>query len=152
VATLEFAKGALVVLVGFGLISLSHHGVSLEEIARGLLYVLHLSPERHLCAVFLRAATRLQDSNLLVLALAGLLYSLMRFAESYGLWLGRVWAQWLALASGAVYIPLEVYEAIRKPHFIRFALLSVNLLIVAYMAYLRLRSRVMTAHLLEEID
>jgi uncharacterized membrane protein (DUF2068 family) len=145
VATLEFLKGLLVVLVGFGLISLEHRGIDLEEVARSLLYALHLGGERHLSAAFLRAAMRLEDVNLVRLAVAGLLYSLMRFIEAYGLWMGRVWAQWFALASGAAYIPLELFELIRKPTPIRFILLLVSILIVVYMAYLRLRPRLAAA-------
>jgi uncharacterized membrane protein (DUF2068 family) len=141
VAIFEFAKGLLVAVLGLGLVSISHRGLDLEDIARSLLYVLHINRGRHLSQVFLRAAERFDDVNLLAIAAGAAVYSILRFVEAFGLWTGRMWAQWLALVSGAVYLPLEIYELIRKPTTSRWMLFSVNLLIVAYMAYLRWRDR-----------
>jgi uncharacterized membrane protein (DUF2068 family) len=141
VAAFEFAKGLLVALLGLGLVSMSHRGVDLEDITQGLLYVLHIDRGRHLSQVFLRAAERLDDVNLLAVAAGAAVYSMLRCVEAFGLWTGRVWAQWIALVSGAVYLPLEIYELIRKPTTSRWMLFSINLLIVAYMAYLRWRDR-----------
>lgn len=139
IAILECAKGMAVLLVGLGLLSLSHHDIDIEDIAQHLLYVLHLNPDHHLSQVFLAAAGRFHDLNLMVLAFAAALYSILRFAEAYGLWNGRVWAQWLALISGAVYLPLEIYELIRRHRIETWVLFLVNVVIVLYMGYLRLR-------------
>jgi len=141
VALLEFTKGLLVLLIGFGLISLARRGMDLEDVVESLLYVLHVHPHRHLWDVFLRASARLNDTNLIAVAAGAAVYSLMRFVEAYGLWRARVWAQWLALISGAVYLPLEVYELLRKATPAKWALLSVNVAIVLYMVYLRMGAR-----------
>ena len=137
VATLEFTKGVLVLCIGFGLITLSHHDMSLGDLAENLLYFLHINPERHLSQVFLEAASRLDDANLVIAAIFAAVYSTLRFIESYGLWNGRIWAEWFALISGMIYLPLEVYELSHKRTVIRWMLLLVNLAIVFYMAYLR---------------
>jgi uncharacterized membrane protein (DUF2068 family) len=47
----------------------------------------------------------------------------------------------VALASGAVYLPFEIYELLRKPTGIRAAILVINLAIVLYMIYLRTWAR-----------
>jgi uncharacterized membrane protein (DUF2068 family) len=141
VAVLELSKGVLVALLGFGLISLSHHGRDLGEIAQNLLYALHISPVRHVSRAFLAAATRLNDLNLMAVAAGAAVYSIMRFAEGYGLWKGRVWAQWVALVSGMVYLPLEVREVLRRPTPVRLAVFLVNVAIVLYMAYMRIPSK-----------
>ena len=138
VATLEFLKGLLVVCLGFGLITISRKDLSVSDIAESLLYFFHIDPGRHLCQVFLEAASRLDDANLVAAAMVAAIYSLARFIEAYGLWNARVWAEWFALLSGMIYLPLELYELHRKVTPIRLALLLVNIAVVAYMAYLRL--------------
>jgi uncharacterized membrane protein (DUF2068 family) len=50
------------------------------------------------------------DSRLLVMAVAALLYSVVRFVESYGLWRQRQWDEWFALLTAGMYIPVEFYE------------------------------------------
>jgi len=138
VAILEPAKGLLVVLVGLGLLSLSRRGHDFESIAKSLLGVLHFNRHRHLSEVFLNAA-RLGDTNLIRVAVGAGVYSAMRFAESYGLWKQRVWAEWIALISGASYLPLEVYGLSRRASVAKWVLLLLNLVIVLYMAYLRVQ-------------
>ncbi len=140
VATLEFSKGLLVVLVGLGLVSLSRHDMGLEDVAENLLYILHINPDWHLSQIFLHVSERLDDMNLVTVAAVAAAYSVLRFIEAYGLWRARVWAEWLALLSGLIYLPLEIRHLIRKPGPVSWLVLIINLLIVAYMAYLRMKS------------
>jgi uncharacterized membrane protein (DUF2068 family) len=58
------------------------------------------------------------------------------------LWKERAWAEWLALVSGAIYLPFEIYELARRPDWIRLVIFLVNLAVVVYMAYLRMQARV----------
>jgi uncharacterized membrane protein (DUF2068 family) len=67
-------------------------------------------------------------------------YSAIRFAEGYGLWRNRTWAEWLAAISGAIYLPIEISHLIKHISIINIAVLATNLAIVAYMMY-RLRWR-----------
>jgi uncharacterized membrane protein (DUF2068 family) len=56
------------------------------------------------------------------------------------LWYVRPWAEWLAIASGSIYIPFEVSDVLRRPHWIRLLILGINLVIVLYMLMLRLEA------------
>jgi uncharacterized membrane protein (DUF2068 family) len=141
VAVLEFLKGFAVLVTGAGLATMLHREHDVEEVAQSLLYVLRLSRYHHLSSIFLRAAHRLEDTNLMLIAIAAGVYSLMRFVEAYGLWRGRAWAEWLALISGAAYLPLEIYELFRHATPIRVGVFLVNVLIVAYMGWLRWKAR-----------
>lgn len=58
------------------------------------------------------------------------------------MWKERAWAEWLALVSGAIYLPFEIYELARRPDWIRLVIFLVNLAVVVYMAYLRMQARV----------
>lgn len=131
-------------LAGFGVLSLRHHDV--WGIADSLLSVLHISPDRHFAKLFLDWADKVTDARLLTIAVVAMAYSLLRLVEAYGLWRELTWAEWLALISGALYVPFEVWDLVHKPTWIRAAILTVNLLVVAYMAYLRVVARKRRLH------
>ena len=76
------------------------------------------------------------DKGLWALAAAAMIYSLVRFAEAYGLWNAREWAEWFALLSGAMYLPWEAYSLMRHPHPIKWVMLLANVAIVVYMVVL----------------
>jgi uncharacterized membrane protein (DUF2068 family) len=139
VASLELAKGLVVLLLGFGAVSLVHKDA--WDVAEALLRFLHVNPDHHYAQVFLNLADNLTDKKLWAMAAGAMAYSIIRFVEAYGLWLERTWAEWFALISGALYVPFEAYEVVRRPTPIHVAVLLINLGIVFYMLYLRLSAR-----------
>jgi uncharacterized membrane protein (DUF2068 family) len=136
IAIFEASKGILVLLVGFGLLHLVHH--DLQAIAEKLVRLGHLNPAHHYPHVFIDAASRTSDARLKTLAGMAFLYSVVRFAEAYGLWHMRSWAEWFAIISGGIYIPLEVFEIAKHVSGLRILALLVNIAIVAYLLYVRL--------------
>ncbi len=135
VASFELAKGLIVLLLGFGAVSLVHKDA--WDVAETVLKTLHVNPDHHYAQVFLNLADNVTDARLWALAAGALAYSVIRFVEAYGLWLERVWAEWFALFSGALYVPFEAYELARRPTLVRLGVLLINLCIVFYMLYLR---------------
>jgi uncharacterized membrane protein (DUF2068 family) len=138
VAVFEAAKGLLVLLLGLGLLRLVHK--NLDEFAEQLIRFLHASPGGRLSNLFVTAAGRTTDKSLWALAAAAALYALVRFAEAYGLWLDREWAEWFALLSGSMYLPWEMYSLMRHPHPIKWVILVANIAIVLYMLVLRVQA------------
>ena len=65
----------------------------------------------------------------------------MRFGEAYGLWRERLWAEWLAIVSGGIYLPIEVWELLKGITWPRVVLFAVNLAIVAYLGWTLARRR-----------
>jgi uncharacterized membrane protein (DUF2068 family) len=139
VAVFEALKGALVLAAGFGLLSLLHH--DLQATAERLVRHSHLDPARHYPRIFIEAASHTNDSKLRSLAALAFLYAAGRFIEAYGLWHVRVWAEWFAIITGSLFLPVEVYELLRQPTAMRGFVLLINLAIVAYLMYVRLWSR-----------
>lgn len=135
IALFEAAKAALVLVVGCGLLAFLHR--DLQAAAERLVRLSHLNPARHYPRIFLDAVARIDDKHLVMLAVAACLYATLRFIEAYGLWRARAWAQWLAIVSGSVYLPLEIYEFAACPGFLRAVVLTVNAAIVAYLLYFR---------------
>jgi uncharacterized membrane protein (DUF2068 family) len=137
VASLELTKGLVVLLLGFGAVSMVHKDA--WDTAEALLRFLHVNPDRHHYAqVFLNLADNVTDKKLWAVAAGAAAYSIIRFVEAYGLWMQRIWAEWFALISGAIYVPFEAYEVVRRTTLIHVAVLLINLAIVSYMLYLRL--------------
>src|SRR5919199_4137062 len=136
VAVFEALKGTVVLLAGFGLLALVHR--ALEDLAERLVRHSHLNPASHYPRVFIEAAARTSDSRLRTLAALAFAYSTVRFVEAYGLWKMRAWAEWFAIISGCIYLPVELYELVERATLIRAGVLVVNALIVAYLLYVRL--------------
>ena len=139
VAIYEAAKGALVLLAGFGLLSLMHYDA--QHIAEQLVAHLHLNPAKGYPRIFIDAAANATDARLWLFAGFALVYVGVRWIEAYGLWLGKRWAEWLAVASGGIYVPAEVYEIVRGVTWIKILLLIVNVCIVTYLIYVLWRSK-----------
>ena len=63
------------------------------------------------------------------------------FVEGYGLWKERVWAEWLAVVSGTIYLPIEVYEVCVKISFVSIFALIANIVVVGGIAYTLIQKR-----------
>lgn len=138
IAALEAAKGALVLLVGFGLFSLIHHDV--QHFAERMVAHAHLNPAARVPRVFLELAGRLTDARLMLLAAGALAYACFRFVEAYGLWYERRWAEWFAVLSAGFYLPFEIAALFKRVSPIGVGALLLNVAIMAFMAYSLMRA------------
>jgi len=139
VASLELIKGLIVLAGGFGVLMLTHKDPG--DVADWCLTVLHISPDHHFAQVFLDWADTLTDTKLWVVAGVAAVYSTLRFVEAYGLWKARAWAEWIALISGTLYLPFEIYKVMQNQNLFHLSVLAVNLAVVVYMAYVLLDAR-----------
>ncbi len=136
IAIFEAVKGVLVLLAALGILHYLHR--DLGDAAEEIVQRLHMNPAHRYGQIFIEAADKLDDGKLWALAGGALAYSTVRLAEAYGLWNRRVWAEWFALLSGALYVPWELYELLEHATKFRFAVLATNVAIVAYMAWIRI--------------
>ena len=128
VAFFEAAKGVLILLVGFGALSLVHRNIRL--VAAGVVGRFHLNPTHLFARSFIEISNHMNDARLWLYASLGFLYASFRFLEAYGLWLERSWAEWLAVISGGIFLPFEIYELASKFTLIRMSAFVVNLIVV----------------------
>jgi len=125
-ALIEAAKGTLVLALGVGLAS------GLRRHAQHLLvrWAAHLDPLAHLSHVLARVGDLLDKVHAPVVLAVASLYACARYVEAYGLWHARRWALWLGALTGAVFVPFEIIELIRKPGVLSSAILVANLAIL----------------------
>jgi uncharacterized membrane protein (DUF2068 family) len=134
VASVELVKGVLAVFGGIVAILLLHKDTWV--MAESLLALFHISTDRRSAQLFLDLADDLTDSRLWWAVKLLSVYSAMRFAEGYGLWNERTWAEWLALGSGTLLLPLEIRALLHGVTVLRAAVFAVNIGIIVYMGFL----------------
>jgi uncharacterized membrane protein (DUF2068 family) len=135
VAAFEAGKGLLVVALAVGVIAIHDR---IEDLAEELLYHLHIDFDHRLAQALMHGAAKLSDMHVWMVVAVACSYAAVRFVEAWGLWHRRVWAEWFALLSGALYLPLEILKVAERATWERVGLLAVNLAIVAYMSYIRI--------------
>jgi uncharacterized membrane protein (DUF2068 family) len=138
VATVEFAKGFVVVLAGLGIFSMRHKDI--WGVAESFLEFVHANPHHHFAGVFIDLVYRISDVRLWKIVVVAVVYAILRFVEAYGLWYIRAWAEWMTILSGSIYIPFEVADLLRRPDWIRLLIIAINVGIVLYILMLRLEA------------
>ena len=133
IALMEFAKGVAVLAAAISL-----YWVDPADVVGAFLDFLHISPDHHLAQLLLRSADNLNNASMWSVVLVACVYSGLRFAESFGLWREKAWAEWIALVSGAIYIPFEAYKLAHRVSLLHVSILLINIAVVAYMFYLRI--------------
>jgi uncharacterized membrane protein (DUF2068 family) len=138
VALFEGAKGLLAILATIWILRLRHKDMSdVADSIMGMLHrVLHINPDRHVFQRLQHYIEGLTPNGLSLIAAIILIYAMVRFVEGAGLWMEKQWAEWFALISGGLYIPFEIYELTHRATAFKWGVLSVNVLIVLYMAWL----------------
>ncbi len=139
VALFEAAKGVIVVLAGLGLLALIHRDA--QTVAEDIVRHIHLNPARHFPHIFLDAAAKATDARLWSMALTAMFYAVIRFAEAYGLWREQLWAEWFGILSGGLYLPVEIYELTVSVTVIKISILTVNLIVVGWLSWVRLKAK-----------
>ncbi len=139
VAVLEALKGAAVIALCVILLSLLHK--NLDSVVDQVTGWLRLNPDSRIADWFYDLADRTTGRGIWTAVSVGLGYSGCRFAEAYGLWNQRHWAEWFALISGAIWVPVELFALITHPQWIRLAVLLVNIGVVLYILRILIENR-----------
>ena len=147
IAFFEAVKGALVAAAASGLVSLRH--TDLHAATDAFLLKHGINPERHYTRLFIEGVARATNHHVGEIAAIAFVYALIRFIEAYGLWREKRWAEWFAVVSAGIYLPLELTHFSRHPSFFNAGVILVNMLIILYLATLLGQQRAERERLLE---
>jgi len=139
IAVFEAAKGALAFAAGCGLLSLRH--TDLHAATDAFLLRHGINPERHYTRLFIESVARATNHHASQIAAVAFAYALIRFAEGYGLWQAKHWAEWFAVISAGLYLPLELSHFVRHPTPLNASVIVLNLLLMVYLARLLIQQR-----------
>ena len=131
IAVFKLVKGALLLLVGLGLLKLMH--AEIATLFSRLIEALHLNADSRIIHALVLKVDALQPHSVLVVALVSLGYAGMLLLEGVGLWLERSWAAYLTVISTSLLLPFELYEVIDRVSILRVGVLLLNLVIVLYL-------------------
>ena len=98
-------------------------------------------PHDLLANFLIRLFPQVSRQALLTLWLLSTGYLVLHVVEATGLWLARLWVEYLVLIETAAFLPYELFEIVRQPTWFKVAALGVNLVIVGYLTRRRLRPR-----------
>lgn len=131
IIAIKFLKGFLGLLLALGIYSLTDNNLPAEF--QKLLFFLHLDPEKKF---FVDLADRIEvitPANLHWVVAGSLLYSLFMLMQAAGLIFRVSWIVWLVIGESAFFVPIEVFELVHHPSWIKFFILAINVLIVWYL-------------------
>lgn len=133
IAVFKFLKAITLIAVGVGALRLLHKDVG--DVLERWTEVLRIDPGGRFVSAALAKAAHLRPEQIKKLGLVSFLYAALFLVEGTGLWLGKLWAEWLTVIITSSLVPVEIYEVFRHPSWTKVAVLVINLTIVGYLIY-----------------
>lgn len=134
IAVFKLVKALLLLAIAFGAFELIGH-TDAEEVKRWS-HEIHLP--FHLIDKVAAKVTGMETSTLRAIFFGTIVYAAVFIVEGIGLWLRKVWAEYLTTIITASFIPFEIYEAAKDVTPTRIATVVINVLVVGYLVW-RLR-------------
>lgn len=137
IIAVKLAKGLLSLALAFGVYKLA--GADLADYFDRFLNWVHLDPENRFLSDLGDQIAQITPANMHWVATGTFLYSLFGLVEGVGLMFRLSWAGWLAIGESAFFIPIEIYELVRRPDaeyhrfFVLLFVLILNIVIVWYL-------------------
>jgi uncharacterized membrane protein (DUF2068 family) len=132
-------------LVGLiAVLDLLHHDA--HALAMSLIERFVLDPEAHYPSLLLHYADVVPNVNVPLLVALVCAFIALRFVEATGLWLGKVWGEYLGALSGGIYIPFEVVHWVQGPTWLSAFVVVLNTVIVGYLTHALWHRHTQKAH------
>jgi uncharacterized membrane protein (DUF2068 family) len=139
IALFEIAKGLLALVAAYGLISLRH--TDLQAVTEEFLLRHGLASGTHIKRLFIESVARATHYPVSQIASFAVVYALIRFAEGFGLWYGKHWAEWFAVLSAGLYLPLELIHFAHHPTLFTASVILLNIALILYLGNLLVQER-----------
>ena len=143
IAIFKLGKAILFFCLGIGAVHLLHKDLG-DEVLR-LAATLKFDPESRFVSVMLDKVDLIDAHRLRQIGVATFAYSALALTEGIGLFLQKVWAEYLTLILTISFLPWELFELARRPSWFRLALLVINLLVLGYILWLLQRKKLLSA-------
>jgi uncharacterized membrane protein (DUF2068 family) len=131
IAAFKLSQALLFIAIGVGALRLLHKDVG--DLLAKLAEHLRFNTESRFVDFILERASIIDDRLLRRIGAVVFIYAGLDLIEGTGLFLEKVWAEYLTLAITASFLPWEVFEVLRRVTWFRSSLLVVNALVVFYL-------------------
>jgi uncharacterized membrane protein (DUF2068 family) len=139
IALFEIGKGLLAVAAACGLLSLRH--TDLHAVTDAFLWRHGIDPETHYRRLFIESVAKATKWPVRQIVGFALTYAAVRFGEGFGLWYGKHWAEWFAVISAGLYLPLEFVHLAHHQTWFSAAVIVLNVVIILYLVHLLFEQR-----------
>ena len=130
-AFFKWFKGFVLLLVGVGFLKLLHHDV--ETYVQNLLNEFRVDPDNRYLGALLTKLNLLDDKKIKALSGLTFAYSALFLVEGTGLFFEKRWAEYLTIVATVSFIPVEIYELLKTPSFLKCAALVINVAIAIFL-------------------
>ena len=132
----KLGKAVFFFALGMGALHLVHK--NLGDLLLRVEMILHFDTEGQFAGMLQDKVDLVSGHQLRQASIASISYAFMALTEGIGLLMEKTWAEYLTLILTTAALPWEVFEIIKRPTSMRFGLLGVNVLVLAYLLwYLR---------------
>lgn len=112
IAGIKFLKGIAALLLAIGVYSIRDN--NLPEDFRNMLIFLHIDPEKRFFQELADRISEISTANLNWVTVLSIAYGLFMLLQAVGLAFRVSWAVWLVIGESAFFIPIEVFELVRR--------------------------------------
>ncbi len=138
IAIFKLIKGILLVAFGVGTFVSLHK--DLTEIVGRWVYLLHVDPDNRYIHALLVRLMFVSPRRLEAIGAGTFIYAALVWIEGIGLLMRKHWAEYFTAIMTASFIPLEVYELVRRFSDRKVIIIGINVIIVWYLVA-RIQSR-----------
>lgn len=133
IAVFRLAKAVVLALAGVAALRLLSPRV--EAVARAWLDALPFAVEHRLLRQTVSKWLSASSGRKEIAAAIAFAYAALFATEGIGLWLERIWAEYLTIIATVSFVPFELYEVAQRPSAFRIAVLLANVFIVGYLIW-----------------
>jgi len=132
IAAFKLGQAVLFIAVGVGALRLLHKDVG-DLVAQLVDHLRFINPESRLVEFLLDKSSLIDDHILRRIGAGVFIYAGLDIIEGTGLYLEKIWGEYMTLIITASFLPWEIFEVIRRLTWIRASLLVVNALVFLYL-------------------
>lgn len=129
IGALKIAKALMLLAAGIGVVSLGTHHI------HTLAWNFHHDEANHYINEALSKVSTVTPHKLQELGIGCFVYAGLFGLEGVGLWMRKVWAEYVTIIITGSFIPLEVYEMVEHRSVVKAVVIAVNVAIVVYLVW-----------------
>ena len=131
IGLLKLLKGILLLALASGILKLLHKDAA--ETLGGWIQQLNMDPQNQFFQKVMEKVANLDSRKLVVYTFGTLLYSALFLTEGIGLLMLKHWAEYFAVIITASFLPIELYELVKKFNGYKVVVTALNAAIVIYL-------------------
>jgi uncharacterized membrane protein (DUF2068 family) len=120
-------------LLAAGIYLLAKAGSNFGDIANHVARRIELDPRRPFIRHVVAKLGHLKKHEVRFFGAAAIGYATLELVEGVGLFYRKRWAEWLTVVATSLLVPVEVYELVRHPSWLKAGGIAVNVVIVVYL-------------------